>query len=142
MALPAALKPDGAVGRDYGVEVRLTPGIPPNYSIELQRAPDDGTGNPNVGSAVSFINLAPLRAGGASFVDLLPRDNAFGFYRWRHIGNGYDPGTWTAWARGKPTLLPSELARGGLVSVYPIQRPIAYVDGDHAVAASPNHALP
>lgn len=139
MALPGALQPNGAVATDFGIEVRITPGNPPNYRIELQRAPDNGSGAPNVGAAVSLITLEPMRAGGASFVDLLPPDNAFRHYRWRHVGDGYDPGNWTNWARGKPTFLPTTLAQGGLLSVYPLNpaqslagasRPLLALTGD------------
>src|SRR5881394_3491360 len=121
MALPAALQPNGAVATDFGIEVRITPANPPSYGVELQRAPDNGSGSPNVGAAATLIILPPLRAGGASYVDLLPPDDAFRHYRWRHVADGYDPSTnWTAWARGKPALLPPQLAKGGLVGVYPI----------------------
>ena len=137
MALPAALQPNGAVATDFGIEVRITPANPPSYGIELQRAPDDGSGSPNVGAVVTIIILPPLRAGGASYVDLLPPDDAFRHYRWRHVADGYDPSAnWTPWGRGKPALLPAQLAQGGLIGVYPIMRALALTDGKYAVVAA------
>jgi hypothetical protein len=137
MALPAALQPNGAIATDFGIEVRITPANPPSFSIELQRAPDNGSGAPNVGAATTIIILPPMRAGGASYVDPLPPDDAFRHYRWRHVADGYDPSVnWTAWARGKPALLPPQLAQGGLVSIYPIMRALALTDGKYALKAS------
>jgi len=137
MALPGALQPNGAVATDFGIEVRITPANPPSYGIELQRAPDDGSGAPNVGAVATIIILPPLRAGGASYVDLLPPDDAFRHYRWRHVADGYDPSTnWTPWGRGKPALLPAQLAQGGLIGVYPIMRALALTDGKYAVVAA------
>lgn len=137
MALPSALQPNGAVATDFGIEIRITPANPPSYGIELQRAPDNGSGAPNVGAAATLIILPPLRAGGASYVDLLAPDDAFRHYRWRHVADGYDPSAnWTAWGRGKPALLPPQLAQGGLIGVYPIMRALALTDGKYALRAS------
>src|ERR1700694_3602997 len=136
MALPPAIQPDGARPLVHGSEVRLTPGVPPSYEIELWRAPDDGSGAPNVGAAAEISRLGPLPPAGASYVDVLADDGAYRHYRARQIGDGYDAGAYTSWARGKPAYLPPALAGGGLVSVYPINRGIAMTDRLFALMAT------
>src|SRR5712692_9894975 len=141
MALPAALQPDGALRRAHGIEVRITPGVPAGYDVELWRAPDNGSGSPNVGAAVNIQRLVGIPTAGASFIDLLAADGAYRHYRWRHVADGYDPGPYTPWARGIPTILPPSLSQGGLVSVYPIMRSLPLTDGNFAVSAKTNDGL-
>lgn len=104
----------------YGIGVQLIPGVPPTFQIELQRAPDNGSGAPNVGAAVTIAQLPPV-SGPTAYPDILPPDNAFRHYRWRHIGPGYDPSPrWTPWARGMPVRLEGQAGDGGRLSLYPL----------------------
>lgn len=133
MALPPRII-DGNQPETYGIGIRMTPGDPPTYGVELQRAPDDGLGGP--GTFAPLTQLPPL-SGELVYVDLLPPDNAFRHYRWRHIGPGYDPSPlWSAVGRGRPVRLEGNAAAGGLISIYPIIRSRPMSDGKFALKAS------
>jgi hypothetical protein len=127
---------DGNQPESHGIGINMIPGDPPTFQVELQRAPDDGSGGP--GAFATIANLPPLPAA-ATYIDLLPLDNAFRHYRWRHIGPGYDPSPlWSAVGRGKPTRLEGPAAAGGLISLYPLRRDPPMSDGDWAVASASN----
>lgn len=135
MALPQKFL-DGNQPESHGIGINMIPGDPPTFQVELQRAPDDGSGGP--GAFATIANLPPLPAA-ATYIDLLPLDNAFRHYRWRHIGPGYDPSPlWSAVGRGKPTRLEGPAAAGGLISLYPLRRDPAMSDGDFAAASATN----
>jgi hypothetical protein len=135
MALPQKFL-DGNQPESHGIGINMIPGDPPTFQIELQRAPDDGSGGP--GAFATIANIPPIH-GAATFVDLLPADNAFRHYRWRHIGPGYDPSPlWSAVGRGKPTRLEGPAAAGGLISLYPIVRSRPMSDGKFALIAATN----
>jgi hypothetical protein len=87
----------------YVIALGLFPSDP-SFGMELQRAPDDGSGSaPNTGAAETIEEMDGLRR---VFVDVLPNDNAPRYYRWRHIREGWTAGAWTAWVRGVPTRQP------------------------------------
>src|SRR5690348_2013892 len=130
-----ALLDTGATPTPIGILVGITP-RDANFAIELQRAPDDGTGNPNVGSAVTITTIPPAPLSGIKYPDILSKDGAFRFYRWRHIGAGYDPGTWTGWARGIPSVLPGGSNFQSDTGLYPVRRDLALVDGVYALRAT------
>lgn len=95
--------------RTGGIVLSLVPSDPQLY-VEVQRAPDNGSNQPNVGAAVSVISGLTLPAGGGLFRDNLPLDDQRRFYRARQHGAGYDPGPWTNWTAGfKPVPLKTDL---------------------------------
>jgi hypothetical protein len=133
MAIPQKFL-DGNQPESHGIGINMIPGDPPTFQVELQRAPDDGSGGP--GAFATIATLPPLGAA-ATYIDLLPNDNAFRHYRWRHIGPGYDPSPlWSPIARGKPVRLEGPAALGGLISLYPIVRNKPMSDGKYALKAS------
>jgi hypothetical protein len=142
MALPPRLK-DGNQPEGYGIGITLIPGDPPTFQIELQRAPDNGSGGP--GTFATIAQLPPVPAA-ITYIDLLPPDNAFRHYRWRHIGPGYDPSpSWSPIGRGKPVRLDGPAAGGGLISIHPIVRSRPLSDGKYALISDTNtgvHADP
>jgi hypothetical protein len=135
MAIPQKFL-DGHQPESHGIGINMIPGDPPTFQVELQRAPDNGSGGP--GAFATIATLPPLGAA-ATYIDLLPNDNAFRHYRWRHIGPGYDPSLlWSPIARGKPVRLEGPAAAGGLISLYPLRRDPPMSDGDWAVAGATN----
>lgn len=91
-----------------GVVLLVVPGDT-SFGIEVQRAPDNGSGQPNVGAAESIIELpAPTIVTGQKITDHLALDGAKRFYRARHIRAGWTAGNWTAWTSGLiPTTIPT-----------------------------------
>lgn len=133
MALPADII-DGMQPESSGIGINLIPGNPPTFQIELQRAPDDGSGGP--GTFATIAQLPPIAAASV-YIDLLSPDNAFRHYRWRHIGPGDDPSAnWSSVGRGKPTRLEGPAAAGGLLSFYPLVRGRPMADGKYALQAT------
>lgn len=133
MSLPPGFT-DGLQAESHGIGVNLIPGDP-RFQVELQRAPDNGSGGP--GTFATIQQLPPLPAA-STFVDLLPDDGAFRHYRARHIAPGYGPSAnWSPVGRGKPVRLEGGAAAGGLISLYPIVRgkPMA-PDGKYALMAA------
>jgi hypothetical protein len=123
---------DGLAPQSYGIGINMIPGDPA-FQVELQRAPDSG-GSP--GAFATITTLPPMPAA-MTYVDILPHDNAFRHYRWRHIGPGYDPSAnWSAIGRGKPARLEGPAAEGGLISLYPIVRGRPLSDGKFALQAT------
>lgn len=132
MALPPHFL-DGAQPESHGVGLNLIPGDPPTFQVELQRAPDV-SGSP--GTWVTIQQLPPIRAA-TVFVDLLPADNTYRHYRWRHIGPGYDPSPfWSPVIKAKPERLEGAAATGGLISLYPLRREKPMNDGKYAPRAT------
>lgn len=76
-----------------------------DQGIEIQRAPDDGSGEPNVGSAAI---LTQVNAGVETYTDVLPIDGANRHYRTRHrVGNATSD--WTGWMAATPITIPDPL---------------------------------
>lgn len=98
MVLPTGIKLDDGTQTGFGIALEIEP-HPDWFSlgIEVQRAPDDGTGSPDTGNAAILPTLPPGRY---TLTDALPNDAALRFYRARHVGPGYDDGSWTAWTDG------------------------------------------
>ncbi len=99
MPLPGTFPQEETPMAVYGIGLTIIPGDP-SATIEVQRAPDDGTGNPNVGAATTVAEITSYYASGATFVDTLPHDNARRFYRVRHTRPGWNPSGYTDWTRG------------------------------------------
>jgi hypothetical protein len=100
MALPAnVLAGGGSTAKQTGIQIALFPGST-DFNVEIQRAPDNGSGQPNVGAAETIIILPPIVIEGQSFTDLLPLDGAKRFYRSRHVKANWTDGDWTAWTPG------------------------------------------
>jgi hypothetical protein len=132
MSLPPGFT-DGLQAESHGIGVNLIPGDA-RFQIELQRAPDNGSGAP--GTFATIQQLPPIPAA-STFVDLLADDGAFRHYRARHIGPGYGPSTnWSPVGRGKPVRLEGGAAAGGLISLYPLVRDRPMSDGDWAVSSA------
>lgn len=98
MALRSDLPVNGLEPTYYGAIFELYLGSP-HYSIEVSRAPDDGTGgssygNPSTGSAVS---LQVLRPGTRRYYQKSYASGSWWWYRFRHIRGGETPSGWTAW---------------------------------------------
>lgn len=73
---------------------------------EIQRAPDDGGGNPDVANAEIIRRFTPRKM--VVFQDFLPLDGAPRYYRARHLDEvgGFDPSGWTCWFVVTPVELP------------------------------------
>jgi len=79
----------------------------PDASIEVQRAPDDGSGAADSANATTITIANP---GVTKVVDLLPLDGANRFYRTRHVQENATSSGWTNWTDGQiPTYLPDPL---------------------------------
>lgn len=106
MALTTQLPDNGTVATNYGIALLLMPGDP-TWSIEIQRATDDGTGAPI--SPVSLQVLPPGPLSGVQYTDALPNDAQKRFYRIRHVRYGVQ-GNWTGYTAGiKPILLAEQV---------------------------------
>lgn len=101
--------------------------------IEVQRAPDNGSNQPDVGAAVTIVAGLTVTPSGGLWRDVLPLDNQRRFYRARQHGSGYDPGPWTAWTLGyKPVVMKKDFlfnVMGGTFSL-PILTPLMAVAND------------
>lgn len=92
----------------------ITVGMPsdaPDWRKEIQRAPDDGTGNPDTDKAET---IAVVPGTFRFFIDRLPKDGQRRHYRWRHVGGDYEPGPWSDWADDLPDDVPVETETGAL----------------------------
>jgi hypothetical protein len=124
---------DGQQPEAHGIGLNLIPGDPPTFQVELQRAPDSG-GSP--GTWATIAQLPPVSAA-MVYIDLLPADNTYRHYRWRHVGPGYDPSpSWSVVVKAKPVRLEGAAAKGGLISFYPIRRDKPMTDGKYALMSS------
>lgn len=95
-----------AVTQAYGVALYLFPGDP-EFSTEVQRAPDDGMGSPDIGNAEI---VGTMRPGQAIFVDTDVGASSDTFhYRMRHVRAQYQNGTWSSWVVVQPVQLPDVL---------------------------------
>ncbi|MFG1690689.1 hypothetical protein ACGF5M_00800 [Gemmatimonadota bacterium] len=77
-----------------------------DVQLEVQRAPDDGGGDPDVGNAETIAILPP---GVFTLTDSLPIDGANRHYRSRHVDGTTTPSDWTDWVVATPTTLPAVL---------------------------------
>lgn len=128
MALPSTVRQEALHPSVYGIAIGVTP-RDATFPIELQRAPDNGSGSPNVGSAVTLATLDAVSLSGTTYYDRgLPNDGAFRHYRWRHAAApGYDASTvWTSWARGVPVSLDGRNAQAS--TIFPLS-PMAALAG-------------
>lgn len=106
MALPSGYSKDPGHYAPSGIVVGLMPSSQTGFGVELQRTSDVGGGSPASSAALSIAELDPLPHTGGDFADFLPLDNLYRFYRARHISDGTDPGSWTAWTSAtRPTSL-------------------------------------
>jgi hypothetical protein len=94
--LPNTIPDIGGYPLVSGIGLSLTPASI-SFGVELQRAPDDGTGNPNVAAATTIFAWVTMPLRGVSYIDQLPLDNAKRFYRVRHAQDGvaWDYSLWT-----------------------------------------------
>lgn len=126
----------------FGLLMKIIPG---DYrlKVEVQRAPDNGAGSPDVGQAVTIARVGPYARGGGLFADVRAKDGARWHYRVRHVDDAKDPGAYTAWLNGIPYQLNQEelTAAASGSDMYPISRAIAMSDGDYAVSSSTNDGL-
>lgn len=81
--------------RRFGVVVEVIPGDEACWT-EVERAPDDGSGNPNELLAEKVHTLEP---GQGIFTDVPPSPEEFNHYRWRHYYDRDIPGEWSPWAK-------------------------------------------
>jgi hypothetical protein len=91
--------------RRFGVALALYPASN-ELAMEIQRAPDDGAGAPDTGSAEIIDVVAP---GTRTYVDLT---GGIKHYRIRHISASGETGDWTHWvgpvtATSIPSVLPN-----------------------------------
>lgn len=91
-----------------GVPVALWP-YDPIFSIEIQRAPDNGSDAPNVGAATT---IATVPGTTRVFSDTrIPITNAKWWYRARHVLGGYAASDYTCWKGSTPVAINFELER-------------------------------
>ncbi len=106
MALPDRLVDRGLQLQRYGVAFALFP-AGGKWATEIQRAPDDGGGSPDVGSAVVAGYLNP---GQQKFVDdSIGSAVTIYHYRARHVREGYTASGYTGWIACKSELIPDVL---------------------------------
>lgn len=76
------------------------------FGLELRRAPDDGSGNPDLGSTVTIAVLEPNRK---IYVDeIQPTPEAY-FYSVRGVRENYTASDWSPWAGAKARPIPTQL---------------------------------
>jgi len=74
--------------------------------IEIQRAPDDGGGGPDTGSAETIAKVAP---GVVQYVDPVAMNGANWHYRIRHVGETETASDYTSWVAATAMVLPAQL---------------------------------
>ncbi len=116
----------------YGVVLSVVP-LDALYAIEIERAPDNGSGSPDTANAVSLGSGQYPESGGV-FEDELPNDNTYRHYRARHVLSGGTAGAWSAWLRAKPDVLPTEF-KPKRSTIYPVRRDKRLVDGKYTPKA-------
>src|SRR5689334_10941571 len=100
MPLPTTVRFNPGLTDLYGIGLMLVPSDA-HFQIEIQRAPDDGTGHPNVGAAVSIETaFGPVPLSGAEYTDHVTNTTGKLFYRARHVRTAWNPGPWTPWTDG------------------------------------------
>lgn len=89
------------VSNDYGLYLYVYPadGV---HATEIQRADDNGSGGPNVGTAVTIATINP---GDRMYADRLPNDGARRHYRIRHVKGDEQASAYTDWVNGIPHVL-------------------------------------
>lgn len=102
MTLPAGVVVSTDKIPQVGIGLALFP-RDTEFSLEVQRAPDDGGGDPDAGSAVLIATLPPSST---VFVDYRESQDDTWHYRWRHIRDGYTAGPWTGWIAGRARQIP------------------------------------
>lgn len=76
-----------------------------SQGVEIQRAPDDGSGDPDTGD---LLIVANVKSGVEVFTDILPIDGENRHYRIRHrVGNATSG--WTGWTVATPATIPDPL---------------------------------
>lgn len=88
--------------RKSGIAVYVKP-RDASLEVELEIAPDDGSGNPDTANS-SSTTIAP---GKMVHTFELPRDGTHRFIRGRHNETGQDPSDWTSWHEARPLPLPA-----------------------------------
>jgi hypothetical protein len=89
MALPGLIQENGVVIERTGNRLGLLVGHP-DWSTELQRAPDSG-GSPGTYATIGLLGPGFARI----YDDRLPDDGNQYWYRARHIRNGHSDGAWS-----------------------------------------------
>lgn len=89
----------------YGIVLSLFPSDS-EFAMEIQRAPDDGFGDPDTGSAAT-IGYAPPNA--ENFIDVTGASSDVWHYRARHVRDNYTEGDWTVWVAATPKAIPTIL---------------------------------
>jgi hypothetical protein len=105
MTLPAGVVPqtDKIPGIGIGLIAFTTDS---EFGVEWQRAPDDGSGDPDVGSAEIIANLPPSAR---FFLDYRESQDDTWHYRWRHFRDGYTEGDWTPWLSARARQIPNTI---------------------------------
>ena len=95
------------IGSTVGIQLTLF-GTDLNYQLEIHRAFDDGSGNPDLATEFALTDAAnPIDSGSAVlYVDATPNDGARRHYRARQIAPNATPGAWTCWRDALPMQLP------------------------------------
>ena len=88
-----------------GIALALYP-TDPYANIEIQRADDDGGGDPDTGTSRTIAVTPP---GKQFYVDQLPLDGANRHYRTRHIDGFATASGWTSWVAATPIQIPDPL---------------------------------
>lgn len=135
LAIPRPIIQDGLIPLGYGIVLGLALGDD-TFGVEVQRAPDDGAGDPDTANAEIVAHLVP---GVEIYADLLlENDDDWRHYRARHVRQGWTEGSWTSWVRAKPievTRIPTRMPE------LPIVTHLAVTwasDGDAIVSADAN----
>lgn len=72
-------------------------------SVEVFRAPDDGTGSPDTANGSTIVTQSSSQNW---YADYLPNDSTFRHYRVRHVKDGYANGAYTGYVRARPISIP------------------------------------
>lgn len=94
--------PLGGYGPIYGIGISWVVANTREY-VEVFRAPDDGTGNPDTANGTMIAILNPNTN---QYLDVLPNDSTIRHYRVRHVFPGYNDGAYTSYLRAKPVPIP------------------------------------
>lgn len=88
-----------------GVVLALQPARDQVASMEIRRAPDNGSGAPDTGNAVTVAVLEP---GAHVYTDIIGGVGPY-HYGARHVRPGATASSWTGWVAARPTLITGEL---------------------------------
>ena len=73
----------------------------------IERADDNGSGSAGTFAPVGTFNV--IAPSGTPYIDPLPMDGAYRYYRAKHVRSGFTDSDYTATARARPDVIPADI---------------------------------